>query len=192
MRAALRWIVLLGIVGCTPTPTTDQSDYDETLRLFRAAGESGTFFGKSYGYAVFPSIGKGGLVIGGAHGSGRVYAKGAHVGDTVMNQVTVGAQLGGQAFRQIIFFQDRRAFEEFTSGNFEFGAQATAVAITASASAQATTGGSSASSSSAGGAPGHANTSGSYQRGMAVFTMPLGGLMYEATVGGQKFDYRPK
>jgi lipid-binding SYLF domain-containing protein len=187
----LRWLLLLCVVGCAPTPTRDESEYAETIKLFRAAGESARFFTDSYGYAVFPSIGKGGLVVGGAHGSGRVYAKGAHVGDAVMNQVTVGAQLGGQAYRQIIFLQDRRAFDEFTSGEFELGAQATAVAITAGASAQATTGGTSAGASSAG-APGHATTRGGYQKGMAVFTVARGGLMYEASVGGQKFGYKPR
>jgi lipid-binding SYLF domain-containing protein len=94
----------------------------------------------SYGYAVFPTIGKGGAVIGAAHGSGRVYVKGEYVGDTSMTQLSVGPQLGGQAYSQIIFFENKRAFEEFTSGNFEFGAQASAVAITAAAEAQATTG----------------------------------------------------
>jgi lipid-binding SYLF domain-containing protein len=130
-------------------------------------------------------------VVGGAHGSGRVYEKGRHVGDAVMNQVTVGAQLGGQAYREIVFFQDKRAFDEFTSGQFELGAQATAVAITAGASAQASTGGTSAGASSAA-AAGHASTKGGYQGGMAVFTVARGGLMYEASVGGQKFGYRPK
>src|SRR5262249_1712759 len=116
-------------------------DYADTVKVFRNAGQSGRFFGNSYGYAVFPTIGKAGVVVGGAHGAGRVYAKGDYTGDTTVTQVTVGLQLGGQAYSQIVFFQDKRAFDEFTSGNFEFGAQATAVAITASASAQATTGG---------------------------------------------------
>ena len=106
-----------------------------------------------------------------------------------MTQITVGAQLGGQAYSQIIFFRDKRAFDEFTSGNFEFGAQATAVAITAGASAQASTGGTSAGAS---GTERHAKTAGHYQRGMAVFTVVKGGLMYEASIGGQKFDYTPK
>ena len=118
-------------------------DYEDTIKVFKDAGESGTFFQKAYGYAVFPTIGKGGFVIGGAYGKGRVYAGGKHVGDTSMTQITIGAQLGGEAYRQIIFFQDKRAFDEFTSGNFEFSAQAQAVAITAGASATASTTGSS-------------------------------------------------
>ncbi|MDH3266613.1 MAG: hypothetical protein OEM25_06580 [Gammaproteobacteria bacterium] len=160
--------------------------YSDTVELFRGA-ISKDFFEKSYGYAVFPNIGKGGMGVGGARGSGRVYAKGVHVGDTTMTQLTVGFQLGGQAFSQIIFFKDERAFSEFTGGNFEFGAQATAVAITASASAAATTTG-----TSAGTSDGKKDTKafGDYYKGMAIFTIAKGGLMYEATVGGQKFNYK--
>jgi lipid-binding SYLF domain-containing protein len=164
-------------------------DYDATIKVFRNAGQSAKFFGTSYGYAVFPNIGKGGVGIGGAYGKGRVYRGGAYVGDTSMTQLTVGLQLGGQAYSQIVFFQDKRAFDEFTSGNFEFGAQATAVAITAGASAQATTGGSGAGAS---GTQSHAKTVGEYQKGMAVFTVAKGGLMYEASIGGQKFNYKAR
>lgn len=106
-----------------------------------------------------------------------------------MTQVTVGFQLGGQAFSELICFQDKRAFDEFSSGNFEFGAQASAVAITAGAQASATTGGSSAGAS---GGKKDAKTVGAYQNGLAVFTIAKGGLMYEATIGGQKFTYTPK
>ena len=105
-----------------------------------------------------------------------------------MTQVTVGFQLGGQAYSQIIFFEDKRSFEEFTSGNFEFGAQATAVAITAGASASAGTTGTGAGASATGGQTGKAG--GDYYKGMAVFTFAKGGLMYEATIGGQKFSYK--
>jgi lipid-binding SYLF domain-containing protein len=167
-------------------------EYSDTISIFKNAGESGTFFGKSYGYAVFPTIGKGGIGIGGAYGKGRVYAKGNYVGDTSLTQVTVGFQLGGQAYSQIIFFEDQRAFNEFTSGNFEFGAQATAVAITAGASAAATTTGSSA-GASGGKKDATTTTAGTgYHKGMAVFTVAKGGLMYEASIGGQKFSYTPK
>ncbi len=164
-------------------------DYDDPIKSFKEAGQSTQFFQKAYGYAVFPTIGKGGIGIGFAHGSGRVYAGGKYVGDTTMNQATVGAQLGGQAYSQIIFFEDKRAFEEFTSGNFEFGAQATAVAITAGASASAGTSGSSAGVS---GGRNDAATVGDYYKGMAIFTIAKGGLMYEATIGGQKFKYKPR
>jgi lipid-binding SYLF domain-containing protein len=162
-------------------------EYSDTISIFKNAGQSGWYFGNSYGYAVFPTIGKGGIGIGGAHGSGHVYARGKYVGDTKMTQLTVGLQLGGQAFSQIIFFQDERSFKEFTSGNFEFSAQASAVAITAGASASAGTTGESAGAS---GGKKDATTVGGYHKGMAVFTVAKGGLMYEAALGGQKFSYK--
>jgi lipid-binding SYLF domain-containing protein len=168
---------------------TAEDKYDATINVFKQAGQSGEFFDKSYGYAVFPTIGKAGVGVGGAHGKGRVYRQGKHVGDTSMTQLTVGLQLGGQAYSQIIFFQDERSFNEFTSGNFEFGAQATAVAITAGVSAEATTAGGTAAGASGG--RHDATTVGGYHKGMAVFTVAKGGLMYEASVGGQKFSYKP-
>jgi len=163
-------------------------EYDDAIGVFKGAGESASFFDNSYGYAVFPTIGKGGVGLGGAYGEGRVYAQGTHVGNTSMTQVTVGLQLGGQAYSQIIFFEDEGAFDEFTGGNFEFGAQATAVAITAGASAAATTTGGSAGAS---GTKDDAATVGGYHKGMATFTVAKGGLMYEASLGGQKFTYTP-
>ena len=177
-------LAVLLILGSTPAHA---DKYSDAIKVFRDAGQSAWFFTRSHGYAVFPTIGKGGIGIGGAHGSGRVYRDGAYVGDTKMTQVTVGLQFGGQAYSQIVFFEDKRAFDEFTSGRFEFGAQATAVAITAGASAQATTVGTGASASAT---PNDARTAGDFQHGMAVFTVAKGGLMYEATVGGQKFSYK--
>ena len=163
-------------------------DYQNTINVFKNAVESAAFFNSAYGYAVFPTIGKGGAVVGGAYGKGRVYAKGKYVGDTSMTQLTAGFQLGGQAFSQIIFFEDERVFKEFTGGNFEFGAEASAVAITAAAGAQANTTGSSASASVG---QNDAKAVGKYHKGMATFTVAKGGLMYQATVGGQKFNYKP-
>ena len=171
-----------------PFTATLADEYAGTIDVFRKAGESGDFFGNSYGYAVFPTIGKGGIGIGGAYGTGRVYRQGKYIGDTTMTQLTVGFQWGGQAYSMIIFFQDERALNEFTSGNFEFGAQASAVAITAGAQAAATTTGSSAGAS---GGQNDAKTVGSYTKGLATFTLAKGGLMYEASVGGQKFTYKP-
>ena len=162
-------------------------EYSDTVAIFKKAGESAKFFDSSYGYAVFPSIGKGGLGIGAAHGKGRVYEQGKYVGDTSMTQVSIGLQAGGQAYSQIVFFEDKRAFDEFTSGNFEFGAGVGAVAITAGASASTGTTGSSTGHS---GGKQDATTRGSYHKGMAVFTVAKGGLMYEASVAGQKFSYK--
>lgn len=126
------------------------------------------FFKQAYGYAVFPTVGKGGMVIGGAFGKGEVFKKGKLVGQTSLSQVTVGFQFGGQAYSEIIFFKDSKALSSFTSGNFEFGAQVSAVAVTAGASADA-----------------------DYNDGVAIFTLTKGGLMYEASVGGQKFTFTP-
>lgn len=164
-------------------------EYQETIQVFKEAGESKRFFDTAYGYAVFPTIGKAGVGLGGAYGNGRVYRKGKYVGDTSVTQVTVGLQLGGQAYSQIIFFEDERAFKEFTSGNFEFGADASAVAITAGVGAKTGTAGSTAGASD--GRHG-AETIGKYHKGTATFTVAKGGLMYEASIGGQKFKYVPK
>ena len=167
----------------------DSAAYASALKTFQDAGQSGSFFNNSYGYALFPSIGKAGIVVGGAYGKGRVYTGGKWVGDTSMTQLSVGFQLGAQAYRQIIFFEDKRAFDEFTSGNFEFSAEASAVAITAGASVAATSTGSSAGAS---GGKYNAATAGSYRKGMATFTVAKGGLMYDAVLAGQKFKYTAK
>ena len=188
MKLHLRYFPVVLLLTFSFVPAW-ADEYSDTIKIFQDAGESGKFFGKSYGYAVFPTIGKGGIVVGGAYGKGRVYEKGKYVGDTSVTQVSVGFQLGGQAYSQIVFFENKHAFDEFTGGEFEFSAQASAVAITASASAEATTTGSSASAS---GTEEHATTAGEYYKGMAVFTVAKGGLMYEASIGGQKFSYSMK
>jgi lipid-binding SYLF domain-containing protein len=162
--------------------------YDETIELFRNAGESAMYFDDSYGYAVFPNIGKGGFVVGGARGKGRVFEHGQHVGNATVTQLSVGFQAGGQAFSQVIFFEDERAFKEFTSGQFEFGADASAVVITAAVSGTAGSGGTGAGAS---GGKKDARTVGAYHKGMAVFTIVKGGAMYEVALGGQKYSYQP-
>ena len=183
---ALAASVVLAGLAAAPTPAR-ADDYADTVQLFKNAGQSGTFFNKAHGYAVFPTIGKGALGIGGARGKGRVYVQGRHVGDTTLTQVSIGFQAGGQAFSQIVFFEDERAFREFSSGQFGFGAGVSAVAITAAASASASTTGATAGVS---GGKKDATTSGEYYRGMAVFTIAKGGLMYEAALAGQKFSYK--
>jgi lipid-binding SYLF domain-containing protein len=181
-------LILLALALSTLAPLTARADdYQKTIDAFHKAGESGAFFDSAYGYAVFPTIGKGGIGIGGAYGKGRVYEKGNYIGDCSMKQATVGFQFGGQSFSQIVFFQDARALKEFTSGGFEFGAEASAVAITAGAGAKAGTAGTSAGAS---GGRNDAKIVGAYHKGMATFTVAKGGLMYEATIGGQKFSYK--
>jgi lipid-binding SYLF domain-containing protein len=185
-----RWVGFMLSALMTFTVSTANADqYDDTIARFRNAGASAAFFGNSYGYAVFPTIRQGGLVIGAARGSGRVFRQGQHVGDTTMTQVSVGAQIGGRAYSMIIFFEDQRAFKEFTNGNYEFGADANAVAITTAASSQVGTTGA---NSGASGGKNDATTRGQYYKGVAVFTIVKGGAMVQAAIAGQKFTYSPK
>ena len=163
-------------------------NYSDTKKMFEDAGAL-EMFKISYGYALFPTIGKAGLVVGGAYGKGRVYEQGKYIGDTAMTQATVGFQIGGSGFSQVIFFQDKRALSEFANGNFEFGADVQAVALTAAAGASANTGGSS--SSASGGKNNAALGSAGYNKGMATFTITKGGAMFEASIGGQKFSFTP-
>jgi len=125
-------------------------------------------FASAYGYAIFPNVGKGAVGIGGASGNGFVYEQGKMVGKAKMSQVTVGFQVGGQAYREIIFFETREALDKFRKDNLDFSAQVSAVAVKKGASATA-----------------------NYKDGVMVYTQQKGGLMYEASVGGQKFKYTP-
>ena len=181
-------LIFAAVLWLSGTPAHANS-YSDTVALFKNAGASASFFKSCYGYAVFPTIGKGGFVVGAAHGSGRVYEHGKYVGDSSMTQLSIGLQAGGQAYSQIIFFEDQRAFDEFTAGDFEFGADVGAVAITAAADASLGTTGANAGAS---GGKKDATTAGTYHKGVAVFTVVKGGAMYEATVAGQKFKYTPK
>ncbi len=142
----------------------------ETIAAFKNADPGmKRFFDNSYGYAVFPGVGKGGLVVGGAYGGGQVFEQGRLIGYATITQITLGAQIGGQSYREIIFFADKESLDIFRANDFNFGAQASAVAVTAGAAANA-----------------------AYSNGVAVFTLPKGGLMVEASIAGQKFKYTPK
>ncbi|MBU8849032.1 MAG: hypothetical protein KOO64_05780 [Desulfobacterales bacterium] len=163
--------------------------YSDTIDVFNNSDAVKPFFNNAYGYTVFPNVGKGGIGLGGAYGSGRVYKQGKISGTATLMKISVGFQLGGQVFSQIIFFQDKRSYDEFTSGNFEFDGSASAVAITAAAQAQASTQGTTAGASLGPATGKQAETS--YSKGMAIFVHTLGGLMYEASIGGQKFSFTP-
>ena len=160
------------ISGWKPSSDKNRKDKkasDKTIKAlnkFKKISSLKPYFKKARGYAVFPNVGKGGIGIGGARGSGEVFEKENVIGKTTLNQVSIGFQLGGQAFSQIIFFKDKKALERFTEGNFEFGASASAALISEGA-----------------------NASADYSDGVAVFTFSKGGLMYEASIGGQKFSY---
>lgn len=162
-------LVVLLVVSTTvlADQAKDLKDAETAVAEFlKADPDLQSFFDKSYGYAVFNSVGKGGIGVGGAFGNGVVYRQGVPIGKASLNQVTVGFQFGGQAFRELIFFQTEKALKSFISQDFELSVQASAVAVTAGAAAKA-----------------------NFDSGMAIFTMAKGGLMYEATVGGQGFGF---
>lgn len=141
-----------------------------TITTFKEKNDKmNAYFEESYGYVVFPSVGKGGIVVGGAHGRGVVYEQNLSIGAAKMTQLTVGFQWGGQAFSEVIFFKNKAALDSFKNSNFEFSGQVSAVAVTLGASADI-----------------------AYENGVAVYTLSKGGLMYEASLGGQKFNYLPK
>ena len=185
MKIILRFVMSILLISL-PFSAALADEYADTKEMFERAGIS-SMFETAHGYALFPTIGKGGFVVGGAYGKGRVYQGGKHIGDTSMTQASIGFQLGGTGFSQVVFFEDERALKEFTSGEFEFRAEAQATAHTASASATASTAGNRAAAS---GGKSNANVaSGGYNKGMATYTITKGGLMYEASVAGQKFGY---
>ncbi len=188
MKRSLLSLLIAGLAALALTSYAAADEYTETKELFRNAGQSASFFDRSYGYAIFPTVGKGGLGLGGASGRGRVYEQGRYIGDVRLTQLSVGFQAGGQAYSQVIFLQDKRALDEFTGGEFTFGAGVSAVAITAAASATAGTTGTSAGVS---GGKRDATTTGEFYRGFAVFTIAKGGLMYEAALAGQKYAFTP-
>jgi len=184
MRSYLgRWAVFaaglsMAVIAMPHQGMAQETDYDlekKKLEVAQAIEEITTsdpdvqrFFDDSFGYAVFPSVGKGGFVVGGAHGTGLVYEGGALVGQSTLKQVNVGLQMGGQSYIQVIFFQGEEDLDRFKANDLEFSGQASAVAITEGASADI-----------------------DYAKGVAVVSKAKGGLMFEASLGGQKFDYKP-
>jgi lipid-binding SYLF domain-containing protein len=164
-----RWGMLCLTVIALPAPGSAQSGAAEALAEFtKADPKLQPEINRAAGYAIFPSVGKGAIGVGGAHGKGWVYRGGVLIGESKLTQVTIGLQLGGQAYRELILFKDKTALDDFCRGNFELSAQASAVAVTAGAA-----------------------TNLKYNGGVAILTMAKGGLMYEASVGGQKFSYKP-
>jgi lipid-binding SYLF domain-containing protein len=146
-----------------------QARCNQTVELFKTTDPHlEKFFTDAVGYAIFPSVGKGGFILGGAAGTGCLYQGGAIIGQAKLAQVTVGLQLGGQSYAETIFFQNDDAIEAFKSNSFEMSAQVSAVAASSGASANA-----------------------KYRLGVLVFTIAKTGLMYEASVGGQKFSFKP-
>jgi lipid-binding SYLF domain-containing protein len=163
---------VVGACATAPSSVQDRSelrrDADNALTLARTSDNTfGGILQRSAGYAVFPNVGKGGAGIGGAYGRGIVYQNGQQIGFTDLSQVTVGLQLGGQSYTQILVFENAHVLDTFRQGNFEFSSQATAVALRSGDGANA-----------------------EFTDGVAVYTMDEAGLMFEAAVGGQKFSYQ--
>ena len=184
-------IILVTVMLALALSNPAQADkFADTIDIYKKSGAVEPFFKGAYGYAVFPTIGKAGFVVGGSYGKGQVYQGGKVTGETSLIKATIGFQAGAQAFSEMIFFEDKRAYDEFTSGEFEFDAAASAVAITAGVQAKAGTEGATA-GASAGPATGK-QAKASYHKGMAVFVHIKGGLMYEAALGGQKFSFTAK
>jgi lipid-binding SYLF domain-containing protein len=168
-RISITALMLLVFSMASFSQKNDVEEARLTIQEFKEK-DSGMekFFSSSVGYAVFPGIGKGGLGIGGAAGKGTLFKGGQAVADTKMSQVTIGFQAGGQKYAEIVFFENDETYKDFVSGNFEFAAQVSAVALASGASADA-----------------------NYKDGLLVMTMSIGGLMYEASLGGQKFKVTP-
>ena len=147
-----------------------ENEAQEAIEAFKSTDpDLQTFFDKAHGYAVFPSVGKAGMGIGGAYGKGIVYEQGKEIGNTTLKQLSMGFEFGGEKYREIIFFEDEKTLDDFKKGNYELGAQASAVALKKGASKNA-----------------------DFDKGVAVFTQTRGGLMFDVSVGGQKFTFEPK
>lgn len=172
-RLCLLAILTAGIAQAEWTPNNnDKLDLSVAEAILTAKDKDpglNAWFSSAAGYAVFPNVGKAGIGIGGARGTGLLIQGDNTLGEVTLTQVTYGLQLGGQVYIELIFFKDQTALDDFKRGNFEMGAQVSAVAVTAGASADA-----------------------DYSKGVAVFTIAEGGLMYEASVGGQKFKFEPR
>ncbi len=163
------------LAGCETAPkspqakTTLDTEVQNTIRVAKTTDPGlQSFFDKSAGYAVFPRIGSGAAVVGGAFGRGELFQNGQFVGHCSMTQASVGLSLGGQEYSEIVFFETPEALNNFKGGNFALGAETTAVALTTGAAAKA-----------------------SFSNGVAVFTMRPAGLMFSAAVAGQKFAFEP-
>jgi lipid-binding SYLF domain-containing protein len=161
--------------GCQTAPKTEEKkvalekNADATLADMKADDPSfERFLNNAYGYVVFPTVGKGGLVVGGAYGRGAVYEQGRQIGWADITQGTFGLQAGGQSFSEVICFENKAALDRFVTQKYELTAQASAVALKSGAAANA-----------------------KYTDGVAVFTHVKGGLMAEAAIGGQRFSFSP-
>jgi lipid-binding SYLF domain-containing protein len=179
--------MLIGSMLALASGVVYADKYDEALTAFKQSPKSSTFFARSYGYALFPDIGKAGFIVGGEHGDGQVYEKGKLIGTVSLTQVSVGAQAGAKEYSEIIFFHKQEDLAKFKGGDFELAGNLEATAITLNASASA---GTSTSSAEASTTRNNAATGGGYNNGVAVFTIVRGGLLAGVSVGGQKLKFK--
>jgi lipid-binding SYLF domain-containing protein len=180
MRTALATVALAAVValigGCSTAPKTPEqkrslvAEADAAVSTMTAKDPSlrDLINNSAYGYAVFPDVGKAGAIVGGAYGRGVVYEQGRPVGFTELNQASIGAQLGGQSYSELVVFENEAALNRLKAGNFDFGAEVSAVAIKAGGAGAAR-----------------------FEGGVAVFQLPKGGLMAAAAINGQKLNYQP-
>lgn len=173
--SALKFVIVLAALAMGSAATGQSTSNDKKLvrdskvakaEFIATDGLMKSLFANSYGYVIFANIGKGGIGVGGAAGNGILYKRGTIIGRAKMKQVSVGFQFGGQAYREVIFFESKNDLDRFKENRFEFSAQASAVAVTSGVSANI-----------------------KYKEGVMIFTQQKGGLMYEAAIGGQKFNY---
>lgn len=168
-------VLIAGFTGCKTAPRSEEGrdtlirNADEALRQMKTEDPTlEDFLKTAYGYVMFPEVGKGGFVVGAAYGRGIVFEQGKAIGFSDVSRASVGLQAGGQTFRELLVFENKEVFERFRQGQFTLTADASAVALRKGAAAAT-----------------------AYSNGVAVFTHPLGGLMFEASVGGQQFTFQP-
>jgi len=169
-NAALAAVVVVAVISNSAARAADlKTEAQQAMDAFIKADSSlKKLFDDCPGYAIFPSVGKGGLIIGGEHGKGLVYEKGKPIGEAKVTEVNIGAQVGGEHFYEVIFFETPDALKTFKDSKCELAAEVNAVAAAEGAAKNA-----------------------KYQQGVAIFTLPRGGLMVQASVGGQKFKFKP-
>ena len=189
-KLSLLFISLVSILVVT-IATADS--FTPTIKKFKSVHATQSFFKHAYGYAVFPTVGSGAIGIGGAYGKGRVFKGGVFTGTVKLVSLSVGIQLGGKAFSEIIFFENKAAYNRFTRHGFSFEAKASATVLTLGANAQVGTSGTT-SSAGLGALDKDAKpvAGGGYANGMATFILAKGGLKYTLAIGGQKFYFKPK
>ena len=180
-------IVLLAMSMSLVFSSAWADEYTNSKKMFEDAGIS-SMFTDSYGYALYPTIIKAAAVVGGAYGPGKVYEQGKYIGDTAMTQASIGYQIGGSGYGQVIFFENKATLDKFIQGKFELGAEAQATALTIGVGGAAKTTGTGATASLS--KETAAVHSGGYVNGMAIYTITQGGAMIEASVAGQLFEFK--